>query len=540
MTRAANAENVKPTWVPAGRNQRAWEPLQMEEPTPRKAPRPVASGISFREGDLGDARVVDLIKVCDFYEAKASGKYATPVACGRYVHDLAREVRAVAVCLREGASQHSGRVGELEKICREWDQYFGPTSDAAGRLDEDQQQGFLGMTPLTPAALHEERIWLKDQLREAQKRIIDAERGGDTRALKAEKALGDFQRLSRDAASRARAAHDLELQAQARDMDATYAGYAAAAASDVVHVDPTGAPLDPRKPVDPKTGRHPRLRNPKTGVFVPRPRTPVERVQAQAVQQQAVAQQQQAVAHRKVYEEKKQTAKAKKETTSVKVELQEIKAQLQVSQQKAQAMAGTVADVDTYADTKVSEALQAARAARRARCVDADCQTGPCGSLRFAHAPRGPRAITSRQVLVRECPLEIDEDVVARQVSHATGVALLQCDRRSDLDTVNTYALEVLCATPEDACKLVHADGTVTARQLTPSVIPEPAARPDLALAPTPIEVVNLDLSPYALPAAERSRSRSPIEDDPFVDFEDVLGHLSSIKPVSSARRPFR
>ena len=56
-----------------------------------KLPRPVASGISFREGDLGDAKVVDLIKVCDFYEAKASGKYATPVACGRYVHDLARK-----------------------------------------------------------------------------------------------------------------------------------------------------------------------------------------------------------------------------------------------------------------------------------------------------------------------------------------------------------------------------------------------------------------------------------------------------------------
>ena len=66
----------------------------------------------------------------------------------------------------------------------------------------------------------------------------DAERGGDTRAQKAEKALADFQRLSRDAASRARAQHDLELQAQARELDAAYASRSAQAASDTVHVDP--------------------------------------------------------------------------------------------------------------------------------------------------------------------------------------------------------------------------------------------------------------------------------------------------------------
>ena len=71
MTRAPltpRNENVRPTWVPAGRNKKAWEPIAVyEQDYPRKAPRPVASGISFREGDLGDAKVVDLIKVCDFY-----------------------------------------------------------------------------------------------------------------------------------------------------------------------------------------------------------------------------------------------------------------------------------------------------------------------------------------------------------------------------------------------------------------------------------------------------------------------------------------
>ena len=54
------------------------------------------------------------------------------------------------------------------------------------------------------------------------------------------------------------------------------------------------------------------------------------------------------------------------------------------------------------------------------------------------------------------------------------------------------------------------------------------------------VEVVNLDLSPYAIPEVARSRSRSPIREDPFADFEDVLGRLSKVRPASISRRPFR
>jgi hypothetical protein len=559
-------ENIRPTWVPAGRNKKAWEPIAVyEQDYPRKAPRPVASGISFREGDLGDAKVVDLIKVCDFYEAKASGKYTTPVACGRYVHDLAREVRAVACSLNEGKSQHAGRLLELEKICKEWDQYFGPSSDAAGRLSEDGQQGFLGLTPLTPAALHEERIWMKQQLEQAQKAIRDAERGGDTRAQKAEKALADFQRLSRDAASRARAAHDLELQAQARELDAAYASRSAQAASDTVHVDPEsgaaftlgsrqrkaarvssggGGGAVPRVSSSgparvssggarPATGGNVARSTPSFAPASPRPKTPVERVQEQARQQQLQA-------NRNIRETKQEVMRAKDDTARVTAELNDVKRQLEACQARARAMSGAVEDADSYSDMKVRDALKAYQAAQRAKMKDADCQTGPCGSLRFAHAPRGPRAITSRQVLVRECPCEVAEDRVVRQISSETGVALLQSERRPDLDGFNTYALEVLCATPEDACKLVEKDGTVVACNPNPQVIPEPRAPKPLALAPTPIEVVNLDLSPYAIPEVARSRSRSPIREDPFADFEDVLGRLSKVRPASISRRPFR
>jgi len=47
-------------------------------------------------------------------------------------------------------------------------------------------------------------------------------------------------------------------------------------------------------------------------------------------------------------------------------------------------------------------------------------------------------------------------------------------------------------------------------------------------------------LSPYAIPEVARSRSRSPIREDPFADFEDVLGRLSKVRPASLMRRPFR
>merc|ERR1712188_245311 len=82
-------------------------------------------------------------------------------------------------------------------------------------------------------------------------------------------------------------------------------------------------------------------------------------------------------------------------------------------------------------------------------------------------------------------------------------------------------------------------DGTVVACMPNPQVIPEPRAPKPLALQPTPIEVVNLDLSPYAIPEVARSRSRSPIRVDPFADFEDVLGRLSKVRPASVMRRPF-
>ena len=101
---------------------------------PRKAPKAIASGISFRDGDLGSAKAVELIKVCDFYESKASGEYVDSALSGRYVHAMAKEVRTLACALKAGEDEQKARIRELEVCCREWDEHFGPSSDARGRL----------------------------------------------------------------------------------------------------------------------------------------------------------------------------------------------------------------------------------------------------------------------------------------------------------------------------------------------------------------------------------------------------------------------
>ena len=73
-----DVENVRPPGSRPAATRRPGSRSPCTNRTIREKHHPVASGISFREGDLGDAKVVDLIKVCDFDEAKASGKYATP------------------------------------------------------------------------------------------------------------------------------------------------------------------------------------------------------------------------------------------------------------------------------------------------------------------------------------------------------------------------------------------------------------------------------------------------------------------------------
>ena len=139
---------------------------------------------------------MDLIKVCDFYEAKASGAYVDSALSGRYVHAMAREVRALACALKEAEHEQQGRVRALELVCREWDDHFGPKADGRGRLDESQ--GELRVVPVTPASLHAERAWLIERVDKANAAARDAEAALAARDAAAKEELAEHQRAAQD------------------------------------------------------------------------------------------------------------------------------------------------------------------------------------------------------------------------------------------------------------------------------------------------------------------------------------------------------
>ena len=168
---------------------------------PRKAPKAIASGISFRDGDLGSAKAVELIKVCDFYESKASGEYVDSALSGRYVHAMAKEVRTLACALKAGEDEQKARIRELEVCCREWDEHFGPSSDARGRLTR-AAQGELRIVPATPASLSAERAWLLGRVEALEVSVAESGAALEREKARGAKELEDHVRAARAFAAR--------------------------------------------------------------------------------------------------------------------------------------------------------------------------------------------------------------------------------------------------------------------------------------------------------------------------------------------------
>ena len=122
------------------------------------------------------------------------------------------------------------------------------------------------------------------------------------------------------------------------------------------------------------------------------------------------------------------TPARRRQKSSQTVSVRRCKGDLDAALARLRALADDVSSADSNKDDAVRDALRADRAAREALLVDADCQTGPDGALRFAHAPRGPRAITSRLVLATRCPADVPPPSVVRLVWRPSGESGLQGD----------------------------------------------------------------------------------------------------------------
>ncbi|CAM9426510.1 unnamed protein product, partial [Ectocarpus sp. 12 AP-2014] len=119
--------------------------VAMPEPQHRIGPAGVSSGVSLRS--LPPARLEDLTKICQHYEEKCSGVYASDSAAARYLFQLSREVQQVAAALeQERSSQTLGNL-QAEQLLKEWNESFGPDApllrDAAS-LGVPLSVGFVG------------------------------------------------------------------------------------------------------------------------------------------------------------------------------------------------------------------------------------------------------------------------------------------------------------------------------------------------------------------------------------------------------------
>ena len=93
------------------------------EPKFRIGPPGVSSGVSFR--NLPDASLLEIRKICQHYEGKCSGKYASDSLAGRYVFQMAREIMAQVQALSHNSGGQGQRVRDLETILGEWNENFG-------------------------------------------------------------------------------------------------------------------------------------------------------------------------------------------------------------------------------------------------------------------------------------------------------------------------------------------------------------------------------------------------------------------------------
>ncbi|EFC36704.1 predicted protein [Naegleria gruberi] len=92
---------------------------------------PLSSGVSFRS--LPKATCDDIIKVCNFYVEKCEGKYSEKTRAYRMMVEMANEIiKLTNIIQRDFEVEYSKQREQnvhLNKVCEEWNNYFGKTVD---------------------------------------------------------------------------------------------------------------------------------------------------------------------------------------------------------------------------------------------------------------------------------------------------------------------------------------------------------------------------------------------------------------------------
>lgn len=399
-------KTVPPAWVPAGRRKDAWETTPVVEAQyPRKAPREIASGISFRDNDLAGAKCVELIKVCDFYEAKASGTYTDSALCGRYLHAMAREIRALSSALREGERKRRHRITFLERICAEWDKHFVADKALEG-------QGELRMVPATPAAVAAEVKQLRERVKALEASKAEVEANVESERERARQRLEEYQAASRDHAERTRRRTDKDATMAALGLDALQAAFSAANAE-------------------------------------------LERWTHQKVEEVARS----SALSSALDEARLDVSSLREETSTLRRELATVHLKVEERERALRSAALEVRSARELRRRAVEDALEAEGTARAARMVSVQtqCPASSADSVRFAWSPRSRSKPRSRLVVAYGVPPNLSQRALLGAIASRLGVDILQATPRriSDVDGARVY--DLLAATTQDASRLVEA-----------------------------------------------------------------------------------
>lgn len=399
----------------------------------RKAPREIASGISFRPGDLAGARSsCELVKVCDFYETKASGGYTDSALCGRYLHAMAREIRVLASALRETEKKRLIKMKRLETVCSEWDEHFA-----------EKGQGELEIVPTTPAAVAAQNRWLRERVK-----ALEAERGSLLGLVEEEKArarreLEEYQTASRENVERLRrrALEDATNASIERDRQ-----------------------LAERSALSAKTDFEERAKMRAEGEARDRRR----KADYNALVQQDAA-------HRN-------------EIVRLKLALADSTDRLDRTEAKLEDATGEVSNSWELRQQAVEEALVAERTVRNALkvSVSTQCPSEDTDSVKFGWSPR-LRKPGGRRVLATGAHPTLSSQTLVDTIFSRLGIVILSVSPPRTTTTTTaetpdphgrsrTVHFELLAATQEDAVRLVEAGSLPddTAKVIAPTVVREP------------------------------------------------------------------
>ena len=171
------------------------QPAQMAEPRHRVGPPGVSSGVSLRK--FPRSTIAELRKICEHYEAKCGGKYASRTPAARYLFQMSREIVSQLAALEVWLQEKSKLAASMKEERKQWDEHFSPSA----------KQRLLAGLPNAAFATPKE---IADYIRQIQGALDEHRRTADAAKANARTEVENLQRVlaTHRTAARVQAAED--------------------------------------------------------------------------------------------------------------------------------------------------------------------------------------------------------------------------------------------------------------------------------------------------------------------------------------------